>query len=240
MKIMENFLTVGTPSGAMSVFVSAPEGKKSPVVIVIQEVFGVNEHIKSVCKRLASEGYTAVAPEIFHRMGPHVTAAYGDRDAIMPLLGKLSHDDLLSDIRDVISFLPELPSADASKVFALGFCVGGFASLLAATQLPLAGSVAFYGAGVVRPREGLKLTPFVEKLADVKCPLLLFYGEKDVSIPESDRFEIRRVLDENHVPHELILFGDADHGFFCDERKSYHAASARSAWEKTLNWLKQF
>jgi carboxymethylenebutenolidase len=137
-----------------------------------------------------------------------------------------------------MNFLSNIPNADSSRVFTIGFCVGGFASLLAATELPLTGAISFYGAGLVRPREGLKLSPFVEKLADVKCPLLMFFGEQDASIPEADRFEIRKVLDENHVPHEMIVYGEADHGFFCNERKTYHAASAKNAWEKSLLWIR--
>ncbi len=238
MKIMENYLTIGTPSGAMPVYTAAPENQNCPVVIVIQEVFGVNHHIKDICGRLAREGFLAMAPELFHRKGQHITAEYTAREAIMPLLGLLSNEDLISDIRDVVNFLPEIHNADTSKIFTMGFCVGGFGSLLAATELPITGAISFYGAGLVRPREGLKLSPFVEKLADVKCPLLLFFGEQDASIPEADRFEIRRVLNENHVPHEMIVYGEADHGFFCDERKTYHRTSAKDAWEKSLHWLR--
>lgn len=238
MNIMENYLTVGTPSGSMPVFTAAPDGKKCPVIIVIQEVFGVNNHIKEICRRFAKEGFIAMAPEIFHRKGHHIIAEYDAREAIMPLLGLLSNENLISDIRDVINFIPELPNADTSKVFTIGFCVGGFASLLASTEFPLSGAISFYGAGLVRPRENLKLTPFVEKLADSECPLLLFFGEKDASIPEADRFEIRRVLDGNHVPHEMIVFGEADHGFFCDERRTYHRESSEIAWKKSLEWIR--
>ncbi len=239
MKIMENYLTIGTPSGAMPVFTAAPENQKCPVVIVIQEVFGVNNHIQEICRRFAAEGFIAMAPELFHRKGNHITADYTAREKIMPLLGLLSNDDLISDIRDVMYFLPNIPNADSSGIFTIGFCVGGFASLLAATELPLTGAISFYGAGLVRPREGLKLSPFVEKLADSKCPLLLFYGEQDASIPEADRFEIRRVLDENHVPHEMVIYGEADHGFFCDERRTFHRNSAKDAWEKSLHWMRK-
>lgn len=238
MKVMDNYLTIGTPSGTMSVFTAAPEGKKCPVVIVIQEIFGVNSHIKDVCRRLAKEGFLAMAPEIFHREGNHVTAGYTEKEAIMPLFRNVTNDNLISDIRDVINFLPELACADTSKIFTLGFCVGGFASVLAATELPINGAVSFYGGGVVKPRDGLKLKPYIDRLPGVKCPLLLFYGEKDVSILESDRFEIRRVLDENHIPHEMVVFGHADHGFFCDERKTYHQESASIAWKKSLEWIR--
>jgi carboxymethylenebutenolidase len=237
--IMDNYLNVGTPSGSMPVFVTAPEGGRHPVVIVLQEAFGVNHHIKDVCHRFAEQGFVALAPEIYHRKGHHITVPYSEREKIMPLLGTLTNDDLISDVRDVISFLPDLPNVDSSKVFTVGFCVGGFASLLCATELPLTGAISFYGGGVVRPREGFQIHPFLDKLGEVKTPLLLFFGEEDASIPESDRFEIRRVLDENHVPHEMIVFGEADHGFFCDERKTYHAKSSREAWAKTLDWIKR-
>lgn len=235
MNVMENYLTIGT----MSAFVATSTEKKCPVVIVIQEIFGVNSHIKDVCRRFAREGYIAIAPEIFHRQGHHITAGYTEREAIMPLLRMISNDELVSDIRAVMNFLPELPNADTSKVFTVGYCVGGFAALLASTELPISGAVSFYGAGIVRPREGLKLFPFVEKLSETKCPLLLFFGEQDISITEGDRFELRRVLDENHVPHEMIVFGAADHGFFCDQRRTYHPESAKISWEKTLEWLRR-
>lgn len=235
MDVMENYLTIGT----MSVFVATSSEKKCPVVIVIQEIFGVNHHIKDICLRFARAGYIAIAPEIFHRKGKHITADYTEREAIMPLLRMISNDDLVSDIRAVMNFLPELPNADASKVFTVGYCVGGFAALLSATELPISGAVSFYGAGIVRKRDGLKLNPFVEKLSESKCPLLLFFGEKDISISEADRFEIRKILDENHVPHEMIVFGAADHGFFCDQRRTYHPESAKISWEKTLEWLRK-
>src|SRR5205085_2402788 len=142
----------GTPSGSMPVFVAAPEGGRHPVVIVIQEAFGVNHHIKDVCRRFAEQGYVALAPEIYHRKGHHITVSYSEREKIMPLLGTLTNDDLISDVRDVISFLPDLPNVDASKIFTVGFCVGGFASLLCATELSLTAAISFYGGGIVRPR----------------------------------------------------------------------------------------
>jgi carboxymethylenebutenolidase len=238
MNVMENYLTIGTSSGVMSVFTAAPESRKCPVVIVIQEIFGVNSHIKDVCRRLAAEGFLAMAPEIFHRSGNHITADYTEKEDIMPIFRLLSNENLISDLSAVINFLPELACADTDKVFTMGFCVGGFASVLAATELSIQGAVSFYGAGVVRRREGLKISSYLEKLHQTKCPVLLFYGEKDVSIPESDRFEILRVLDENQIPHEVVVFEHADHGFFCDERRTYHQESASVAWKKTLQWMR--
>lgn len=238
---MENYLQVSTPAGLMSVFCSSPAGigKKNPVVIVLQEAFGVNEHIKDVCRRLSSQGYLALAPELYHRTMRHLVIDYGDKEKMYPELEKLRNNEILQDLNSLVKFLPELPSANKEDLFLLGFCMGGFAALLGATEFRLKGSVSFYGAGVVRRRDGIGLTPFVQELAKSKCPLLLFYGEKDVSIPAEDRHLIQTVLDSNHIPHTLLLFPEADHGFFCNQRKVYNEDAAQLAWVKTLDFLQR-
>lgn len=236
---MENYLTVQTQDGPMSVFMAAPAHgpHPHPVVIVLQEAFGVNAHIKDICGRFAQAGYVAMAPELFHREGKHLHFEYSDKTGFLSQMEKLSNKSLLEDVRETMNFLHSLPDVDKKNVFTVGFCMGGFTSLLAATELTLRGAVAFYGAGVVHAREGIGYRPFLEKLPHVRCPLLLFYGEEDVSIPEADRHAMRAVLDEAHVPHEMIVFGGADHGFFCDERKVFDPKAASVAWKKTLSWM---
>lgn len=237
---MENYLSINTPSGLMSAFCASSENenKKSPVVIVLQEAFGVNPHIKDVCRKLSQEGFLALAPELYHRTEKHLVIDYGEKDRIYPQLAKLSNKNILEDLQSVLDFLTELPTAEKENVFVLGFCIGGFAALLAATSLPLKGCISFYGAGVVRKREGIGVDPILKELSGSKCPLLLFYGEKDVSIPAADRYAIQAVLDDAHIPHTLQVFSDADHGFFCAERKVYHQPSSELAWERTLHFLK--
>lgn len=237
---MENYLSVETKDGPMDIFTCAPEGdQKLPVVVVLQEAFGVNHHIKNVCQRLAKEGFFVLAPELYHRVERHLTVSYTDRDKIFPLLQDLSNAKLLRDLEATIHFVWNLPRADIRNVFTLGFCMGGFTSLLAAIHFPLKGAISFYGSGVVSNRKGIGLSPILNELTGSKAPLLLFFGESDASIPESDRFAIRRVLDEAHVPHGMQVFGEADHGFFCDERKTYNQAAAKAAWKKALEWMRQ-
>ena len=164
---------------------------------------------------------------------------YSDRQAIMPLLGRLTNQGIIQDIRETLNFLDNLPQADLQNVSTIGFCVGGFASALAATKLNIKKMVAFYGAGMVRPREGFELKPIVNELPQIKAKSLLFFGGQDASIPLGDREAIQLRLHEAKVPYEIVVFDKSDHGFFCDERKSYDGESAKAAWEKTLTFLKK-
>jgi carboxymethylenebutenolidase len=236
---MENYLTVPTSSGPMDIYVAAPEThSKQAVIIVLQEAFGVNSHIKDICQRFSQEGYLAVAPELFHRSARHLQIDYTDRKAFLPLLGELSNDDLLADIDSTIDFLQDLPSADTSQIFTIGFCMGGFASLLAATKFDLSGSISYYGAGVSRAREGIGLMPFTDNFSEITCPLLLFFGAGDASINQEDREKMKKALDKNSLQYEMEVFPGCDHGFFCDARKTFNQAFASESWKKTLQWLK--
>jgi carboxymethylenebutenolidase len=241
METMENYLTVEVKSGLMDLYVTAPasvEGKL-PVVIVFQEAFGVNNHIKNICQRLSTQGFMAVAPELYHRQGRHVIIDYADRKAFLPLMGTLSNESLLEDVKDTLDFLGDLPVADISRIFTLGFCMGGFASLLSATQFPLCGCVSFYGAGVVHARDGIGLTPFLNNFKNISCPVLLFFGEEDASISRQEREEIEKCLKRWSKDYQIKVFEQSDHGFFCDERKSFNQRAAFEAWKLTLGWMKK-
>ena len=237
MTITKNFLTAETKSGLMDIYVASP-ALKAPVVIVLQEAFGVNHHIRSICDRLAENGFLAAAPELFHRQGRKIEVAYAERQSIYPLLHKLTNQGIIQDIRDTINFLDNLPLADIREVATLGFCMGGFASALAATELNIKKAVSFYGSGIVRPREGFELKPFAPKLSQVKAKTMFFFGGKDASIPEEDVTVIRAELKKSKSSHSVMVFENSDHGFFCDERKSYDAEAAETAWGKTLEFLK--
>lgn len=235
---MENFLVTETATGPMDIYVAAPSTvQKLPVIIVFQEAFGVNAHIRDICRRFAKLGFLAAAPELFHRLDRHVELDYSNRQAIMPYLGALSNEMLMDDLMDTLQFLEKLPHADLSRVFTIGYCMGGFTSLLAATRFAFKGCISYYSAGVVRAREGIGLTPFVQDLEKLKSPTLLFYGGVDASIPASDIEQVKVALAKSSVEHHIQVFAEADHGFFCDERKSYHQESAHAAWRLTQEWL---
>ncbi len=234
------FLTCETREGVMKIYVAAPLGQtRSPVVVVLQEAFGVNAHVRGICDRLASEGFMAAAPELFHRLGPRQEIPYEDRSRMLTSLATLTNADVISDIRSCINFLDDLPNADTSKVSAVGFCVGGFAAVLAGTKLKLQKIVSFYGAGLVRPRDGLLLTPPLGDLGTIRSRCLFFFGGLDASIPSSDVSEIEQKLKASKVPSEVQVFADADHGFFCDERPSFHPERAALAWGKALGFLRE-
>lgn len=239
MNVQENFLTVESHTGLMDLYVARPDSPHShPVVIVLQEAFGVNQHIKDICQRLARAGFLAAAPELYHRQGRHLVASYGERKEFYPLMSKLTNRDIVDDVRTTINFLENLPRVDLTSVSCIGFCVGGFASALCATKLKIDKMISFYGGGIVHAREGFALTPVLEDLKLIKSKSLFFFGGQDASIPDDDVKAIERKMSEAKVPFEVVIFPEADHGFFCDERMSYHPEAAKVAWEKTLKFLR--
>lgn len=236
----ENFLTIETQSGLMDVYVASPETEnKVPVVLVFQEAFGVNSNIRNICDRLAKEGFLAAAPELFHRAGRRIEIPYTERQKFMPLLAQMTNEDILQDAADTLRFLKDLPNADLSKVSTIGFCVGGFASALCATRMDVAKMISFYGAGMVKRREGIGLSPILEGMDNIKASCLFFYGGKDVSIPPGEINQIEKKLTASEVPFEVDIFENSDHGFFCDQRKTYNQQDASIAWKKTLKFLRE-
>lgn len=239
MTISGNFLTCETNQGLMDIYVASPVTKeKVPVVIVLMEAFGVNAHIRSLCDRLAQEGFLAAAPDLYHREGRKIEIDYADRKEIMPLLGKLTNQGIIQDVRTTINFLEDLPAANTQSVSSLGFCVGGFASVLAATKLKLEKMISFYGGGMVNARDGIGLTPILKDMAAIKSKCLFFFGGQDASISHDDIDTIEKKLTSSKVKFEVVIFEKSDHGFFCDERKSYDSESAKVAWNKTISLLK--
>lgn len=233
-----NFLAHETRHGIMDIYVSCePSTSPKPVVIVLMEAFGVNSHIRSVCDRLAKEGYFAAAPDLYYRESRRIEVPYDQRKDIMPLLGKMKNQDIISDVRETINFLEDLPNADTKSVSTIGFCVGGFASALCATKLQIKKMVSFYGGGMVNERKDFALMPILQDLSQIKSKCLFFFGGMDASIPSTDIKEIEKKLVTSKVPFEVDIFPLSDHGFFCDERKTYNQEDAAVAWKKTISFL---
>jgi carboxymethylenebutenolidase len=238
MQTMENYLSVQTSSGLMDVFVSSPvESGFFPVIVLFQEAFGVNGHIKDVAQRLSHNGYVVLAPELYHRLGRHLTLAYQNKSQIMSLMSQLKNEDIMEDLWSTLELAKQLPHADLGIIFTCGFCVGGFSSFLSSLVLKCAGHISFYGAGVTKRRKGLHLEPFSHRFNEIRSPLLLFYGEADASIPQFEVKEVEKELLLAGKAFDLTLFVGADHGFFCDQRKSFHQQAASEAWRKLLRWL---
>lgn len=218
-------------------FALPPGGEECPGVVVLQEAFGVNDHIRDVCRRLAAEGCAALAPELYHRAGPHRVFDYGDFGAVRPLLNDLSNDGLETDLEAAIGFLRGEPRVEKSLVSAVGFCVGGFVAFLTACRTDVAASVCFYGGGIVRRRPGARMTPLLAEAGRIRCPVLGLFGGDDASIPAEDVAALSDRLAALGKPAEIVTYPGAGHGFFCDRRDSYRPEAAKEAWRRTLAWL---
>jgi carboxymethylenebutenolidase len=229
-------LTITTVDGPMDAYLARPT-TQGPGVVVIQEAYGVNEHIRDVCDRLAAAGYAALAPEIYHRRGAHLSVPYDTPAPAMAELALLTNDGLETDLAAALECLRGEDGVDPARVGLLGFCVGGFAAFLGACRLDPAATVAFYGGGIVRAREGMALEPVLAEADAIDTPLLCLFGSEDTSIPMADVEAIRQRLG---VGCEVHVYEGAKHAFFNDRRQNFHPAAAADAWKRTLDWFGRY
>jgi len=240
--IMTNPLPLATPDGPMMVHwaqPAKPAGPHSlPGVLVFQEAFGVNRHILNICQRFADAGYVAGAPELFHREGPGVVMGYDDFAKVKPIMARMTNATLLMDVQAAHSAMAAHPLVDPKRIYSIGFCLGGFVSILAALNLPHAAAVSFYGGGLVKARPGLAITPLVDEFDRLNCPVLFGYGEKDTGITPADIAAVRSRLESLHKPHQIDVYPGAGHGFVCDDRPAYQPQAAEVAWIRIMRWLR--
>ena len=221
----------------MPIHTARPDGDgKSPAVIVIQEVFGVNGHMKSIVDRFAAEGYFAAAPELFHRSGAGTEVAFTDMERAFAERGKLSMEDINADVQATIDYLRSNPNVDADNIGIVGFCFGGMVSYLGATMDGIKAAAVYYGGGILPRPDAAEGTPrLLDSTVDsVQAPIIGFWGDQDGGIPVSNVEAIEATLKEKGKSIENHVYEGAGHGFFCDERGSYNEAASNDAWPKTL------
>jgi carboxymethylenebutenolidase len=204
-------------------------------VVVIQEAFGVNEHIQDVTRRFAGEGYHAVAPHLFHRTGDPVIP-YTEFSQVVEHIQALTDGAIMTDVDATLSYLRTAGWGNASTGI-VGFCMGGRATFLTSARRALGAAVGFYGGGIVSSRRP-GVAPIVEEASSLKTPWLGLFGDQDPSIPIEEVELLRVALAAAQVKNEIVRFSDAGHGFFCDRRDSYNADAAEDAWQRTLHWLR--
>ena len=215
---------------------AAPEGTPSSGVIVIMEAYGVTDHIKEVCERLAGAGHLAVAPHFFHRSGDAVIA-YDDKDAVWPPINALKYEELVDDIAGAISYF-EGQGISQDHVGVIGFCLGGSVSFIAAARFALGAAVTFYGGGISEAR--FTLPALLDLVPELQSPWLGQFGDNDPSIPVDDVEKLRAAVSATAVETEIVRYPDAGHGFHCDARpEAYHEESAKAAWQRAEAWLSQ-
>src|SRR5690349_577741 len=199
--------------GGMPAYVARPAGDApSPAVLVIQEAFGLNEHIKDVTRRVAGEGYVALAPDLYWRGGKGRAVRYDQLPEAIALMQSLKDEEIVSDLGSAIAYLEKQAFVRADRIGITGFCMGGRISYLAACELPdkIRAAVPFYGGGIP-----------VDKTAKLRSPVLAFFGEKDAFIPLESVEALKTEAKKHGKQVEVVVYPGADHGFFCNERASY-------------------
>jgi carboxymethylenebutenolidase len=213
------------------------KGGNFPVVLVVQEIFGVHEHIRDVCRRFAREGYLAVAPELYARQGD-VSKIADWKQIIAEVVSRVPDAQVMSDLDATVAWARKSGKGNADKVAITGFCWGGRITWLYAAHSPgLKAGVAWYG----RLRgETTELQPRypLDVVADLKAPVLGLYGGQDQGIPLADVEEMRAALKTAGKASEIVVFPDAGHGFLADYRPSYNAAAAADGWARALTWFR--
>lgn len=230
MKITTESITLQSDDSDMNTYIARPEAKNAPGIIVFQEAFGVNDHIKDVARRLAEQGYLAVAPELFHRTTPPgFTAGYGDYTVIVPHLQAVTTETLTADARVVYEWLMKDSHVDREHIGAIGFCLGGRSSFVANATLPLKAAVSFYGGGIT--------ANLLDLAKDEQGPILFFWGGLDKHILPEHRNAIAEAMTKAQKPFINVELSDADHGFFNEEKPVYNPNAAKHAWALTLSFL---
>ena len=235
MAVSDQTLSVTGADGPVPIYEAAPDGPPRGGVVVVQEAFGVNDHIEDVTRRFAAEGYLAVAPHLFHRSGDPVLP-YDDISQVMPHMKALSERAILGDVDAALQRL-EAKGVGAQRAAIVGFCMGGTVTTVVAARRELGAAVSFYGGGLAEGRFG---SPALLELApQLRTPWLGLYGDEDPSIPVEQVEQMRAAAAGSSVPTEVVRYPGAQHGFHCDQRPdSYDEASARDAWARTLAFLR--
>ena len=213
-------------------------GKGFPTVLVVQEIFGVHEHIKDICRRFAKAGHMAIAPELYARQGD-VSQISNINEIISKVVSKVPDAQVMSDLDATVEYAAKTGKANAGKLGITGFCWGGRIVWLYAAHNPkLKAGVAWYGRLVGQPDELHPKHP-IDLAASLKAPVLGLYGGKDQGIPLDTVEKMREALKAAGSKSEIIVYPDAQHGFHADYRPSYNKEAAEDGWNKLLQWFKK-
>jgi len=218
----KHFSLTAADSHKLGAYRADPAGKPKGGIVVIQEIFGVNHHIRAVCDRFAGDGYVAVAPALFDRMTRNFESGYSPAE-IEKARSYIAKPDWDAMLRDTDAALKEIQSVGPIAI--VGFCMGGTIAFLSAARLSgWKCAIAYYGGRIVA---------FADERP--KCPVQMHFGENDQSIPMTDV----EIIKQKRPECEIYVYKGAGHGFHCDERGSFHQPSATLAWERAQAFLKK-
>jgi len=231
---MEKYANLKVDDGTeMEAYTAIPAdalGRNAPGLILLQEAFGVNHHIRDVADRFAAQGFVVVAPELFHRTAPpYFEGSYTDFPSLMPHMNGLTIEGNQADVKAAYYFLKHHELVNPANIFSIGYCMGGRVSFLANATLPLSAGVSYYGGNI-------KI--LADKAADISGRHLFFWGGLDKHIGQDQIDLITGELDKAGKEYTNVKFSYADHAFACDERPSYNAGATKEAWAMTLAFFR--
>ncbi len=222
-------IDIQTDAGAgYTGYLAVPDSGAGAGILLIQEIFGVNSHIRDVADLYAAAGFTVLAPDVFWRVKPGVQLGYGADDIQkgIALMGQCEPDDIVTDLQTAARALRSLPECQG-KIGVVGYCMGGTLAYRLATRDAVDVAVSYYGGGI---------DDYLDEAKNLHCPILLHFGEKDAHIPLSTVKKIGAALEgKGHV--EIHIYKGADHGFNCDQRATYDRKSAMLAFAFSIMLL---
>ena len=203
----------------VDLYVAKPKSEAVATVIVLQEIFGITEHIQAICQQYATHGYLAIAPALFDRIKKNIVLDYSSIEEGRDYKMQLQDEQVLLDIAAAAA-----TAENDLKVAVIGFCFGGALSYLASTRLNLNCAISYYGGGIAE--KYINQTPL--------CPIMYHFGALDPIIPSTDVAAIQ----SNHPEGVFHIYDNAGHGFNCSDRRDYHSESAKIAFARSLEFLK--
>jgi len=225
--------------GDLPGYVAHPDGRGPfPIVLVMEEIFGVDAYIQDVCRRLAKAGYLAVAPEVYAPYG-NIGAMTSVPEIFTRIISRAPDEALMGDLDSTAKWAAQ-HGGDANRLGIIGFCRGGRAAWLYAVHSSrVKAAVAFYGeldtaTSPIQPQRPMDVA------GDINCPVLALFGGKDQIISKADIDATETAVKKAGKTAEMVIYPDAGHGFFSDTRPSYVKADAEDAWTRTLRWLKKY
>lgn len=231
---------IPTSGGDIPAYRAMPNsGGPFSVVLVVQEIFGVHEHIKDVCRRLAKLGYLAIAPELYARQGD-VSKMTDINEIISKVVSKVPDAQVMADLDATVAWAEKSGKGEVDKLGITGFCWGGRVVWLYAAHSPrLKAGVAWYGRLVGQASD---LTPKypVDIAATLKAPVLGLYGGADSGIPPETVEQMQKALQAAKSPSQIVLYPDTPHGFYADYRPSYRKDEAQNGWQRLQEWFKKY
>ena len=231
---------IPTSDGSMPAYRAMPaQGRPFATVLVVQEIFGVHEHIKDVCRRLAKLGYLAVAPELYARQGD-VSKLSDINEIRTKVVSKVSDAQVMADLDATVVWAKDSGAGNIKKLGITGFCWGGrIVWLYAAHSTQLKAGVAWYGGLIGKSSETQPQHP-IDVVRALKAPVLGLYGGSDEGIPLETIEQMKHALEAVGNPSQIVVYPDTPHGFHADYRPSYRKEQAQDGWKRLQAWFKQY